>query len=51
MASNQDAVGKTGDESTISSTKLSGEGAKPPPTHSFLSICNSLVAGGVAGGV
>lgn len=55
MAS-QDALGKTTDQSTASANiageaKLSGEGAKPRTDHAFLSICKSLVAGGVAGGV
>lgn len=47
MAS-QDSAGKTNDQSKVSA--ISGEGAKPP-NHAFLTICKSLVAGGVAGGV
>jgi len=34
----------------MASQDSAGEGAKPP-NHTFLSICKSLVAGGVAGGV
>jgi len=48
MAS-QDSAGKTNDQSKVSAA-IAGERAKPP-NHAFLSICKSLVAGGVAGGV
>jgi solute carrier family 25 phosphate transporter 23/24/25/41 len=56
MAS-EDVVGKTTSESAVSTivnlaeeAKLASEGVKAPG-HAVLSICKSLVAGGVAGGV
>ncbi|KAL0015962.1 hypothetical protein SO802_003031 [Lithocarpus litseifolius] len=56
MAS-EDVVSKTTGESAVSTivnlaeeAKLASEGVKAP-SHAFLSICKSLVAGGVAGGV
>ncbi|GMY30492.1 mitochondrial adenine nucleotide transporter ADNT1-like [Fagus crenata] len=56
MAS-EDAVSKTTSESAVSTivnlaeeAKLASEGVKAP-SHALLSICKSLVAGGVAGGV
>ncbi|KAE8056039.1 hypothetical protein FH972_012841 [Carpinus fangiana] len=56
MAS-EDVVGKTTSESAVSTivnlaeeAKLAREGVKAPG-HAVLSICKSLVAGGVAGGV
>ncbi|KAJ1386070.1 Mitochondrial carrier protein [Sesbania bispinosa] len=40
-------------ESAVSTTitNIAGKGVKPAPTPALLSICKSLVAGGVAGGV
>ncbi|XP_058100231.1 mitochondrial adenine nucleotide transporter ADNT1-like [Magnolia sinica] len=56
MAS-EDVVGKTTSESAVSTivnlaeeAKLASEGVKAPG-HAILTICKSLVAGGVAGGV
>lgn len=56
MAS-EDVVRKTTGESAVSTivnlaeeAKLASEGVKAP-SHAFLSVCKSLVAGGVAGGV
>lgn len=56
MAS-EDAVSKTTGESAVSTivnlaeeAKLASEGVKAP-SHALLSICKSLIAGGVAGGV
>ncbi|KAJ1416169.1 hypothetical protein SESBI_17697 [Sesbania bispinosa] len=51
MAS-QDTDEKTS-ESAVSTTiaNIAGKGVKPAPTPALLSICKSLVAGGVAGGV
>ncbi|KAF5478124.1 mitochondrial adenine nucleotide transporter ADNT1-like [Juglans microcarpa x Juglans regia] len=56
MAS-EDVVGKTTSDSAVSTivnlaeeAKLASEGVKAP-SHALLSICKSLVAGGVAGGV
>ncbi|KAJ0427602.1 hypothetical protein HanHA300_Chr17g0636991 [Helianthus annuus] len=52
MAS-EDVVGKT--SATIANlaeeAKIASEGVKAPSRHALLSICKSLVAGGVAGGV
>lgn len=56
MAS-EDVVGKTSETavSTIvnlaEEAKIATEGVKAPSRHALLSICKSLVAGGVAGGV
>ena len=56
MAS-EDAVSKTTGESAVSTivnlaeeAKLASEGVKAP-SHALVSICKSLIAGGVAGGV
>ncbi|KAH7513813.1 hypothetical protein FEM48_Zijuj11G0022000 [Ziziphus jujuba var. spinosa] len=56
MAS-EDVVGKTTRESAVSTivnlaeeAKLASEGVKAP-SHALLSVCKSLIAGGVAGGV
>ncbi|KAG6533508.1 hypothetical protein ZIOFF_007383 [Zingiber officinale] len=56
MAS-EDVVGKSTGESAVNTivnlaeeAKLAREGVKAPG-HAILSICKSLVAGGVAGGV
>lgn len=56
MAS-EDVVGKTTSESAVSTivnlageAKLAREGVKAP-SHAILTICKSLFAGGVAGGV
>ncbi|XP_030951925.1 mitochondrial adenine nucleotide transporter ADNT1-like [Quercus lobata] len=56
MAS-EDAMSKTTGESAVSTivnlaeeAKLASEGVKAP-SHALLSICKSLIAGGVAGGV
>ena len=55
--SSEDAVAKTTSESAVTTivnlaeeAKLVSEGVKAP-SHAFLSVCKSLVAGGVAGGV
>ncbi|KAK6920010.1 Mitochondrial substrate/solute carrier [Dillenia turbinata] len=57
MAS-EDVVGKSTSESAVTTivnlaeeAKLAREGYKAPASLAFLSICKSLVAGGVAGGV
>jgi hypothetical protein len=50
MASPQDSVAKTNDQKSTVSGGITGEGGKPP-SHALISICKSLVAGGVAGGV
>lgn len=50
MAS-KDAVRESRSESAVSTiVNLANEGVKAPD-HAFLSVCKSLVAGGVAGGV
>jgi hypothetical protein len=50
MASPQDSVANTNDQKSTVSGGITGEGGKPP-SHALISICKSLVAGGVAGGV
>ncbi|XP_045813551.1 mitochondrial adenine nucleotide transporter ADNT1-like [Trifolium pratense] len=50
MASSQDSVAKSNDQKSIVSAGITGE-ARKPPRHPLISICKSLVAGGVAGGV
>lgn len=56
MAS-EDVVGKSTGESAVTTivnlaeeAKLAREGVKAPG-HAILSICKSLIAGGIAGGV
>lgn len=50
MAS-EDVVGKSTGETAVSRIVNLAEEAKAPASHAVLTICKSLFAGGVAGGV